>query len=1188
MVTNGSALDRTRDQLHRESRLFRRLEKHKKDGAARLATAVVATVHDAEAISAHVVRFFPQYTLHSETHLWNVLGWMEELAEPAIEQLGPLDCALAIQAAFIHDLGMVPSDDEYRDLGNPETDAGRAFQAYCDGHPLYAELERLRKLGKQKTPILGSTQEDLLRGQLFADYLRTTHADERVAQGQNRILGWLNKFDVEDNYRGLPYRPCLALIAMSHGQPIDWLPARLKRGPGGLDGKVNVNAHDFAGEKVHWCQIAWLLRLADIMDFDATRTPKVVFEHLGIQNPTSRDEWQKHLSVAIGPRTFKDASPLQYPVGCCPAPRIEKSLLQYCHWIDEELRGVRDQRVSLREEDRLPLKLPSRAEPGIVARAGGYKYEDLEIRLDRDAIIELLMGEALYGEPELALRELVQNALDALHLRDLRHRLLVELEDSPELSQVGPVARIRKNETLAVEVKWGEDNGRSFIKVRDNGVGMTRDSITRYLTQIGKSYYKSSDFNREKALMRRALKGQDAELALMSPISQFGIGFLSCFMLADHITVHTRSAGESWRVEIDGPHGFIALYPDDTAPKPSGTEVTLWLRDGLKLAPFDQEDLIRILRKELFHIETTRADGSPEILPKQEGIEPAFAIARYVLWPLYPVRLQPGGVGPEVTLDPDMILLRERILPLDCEAIRASAIGWAVDPMLLGNPVWDPLTWRHADPSGGTGSGVRFLVPRSIGVSRTPEEWLRFQGSDSRGVPQWVLNALTAAHLSTSGRSWVLINGIRVAELSLDTLLSCGGGTICFWDLRGEAAPRLRADRKVAVRHTDSRQVAAFEKLQKEVIAHLAPKSLDEARWRCHAIAGDLPRPETSLSTARLLSPDLTGASAWEWLLRLSEACLQEATWYRALAREGEGAIVPARDGALDLACAPERDLIDRLLASRIARGLDRVLDRALDLACVLFGDLARARARARALDRFFDFDLPRDRALTLARARAGARDLALSRAAVRTWPNYVAIGVPPLDRWAELLRSHLFSEALWPDLGRCFAPLSTGFAGPVGGKWIEGPLTLAQPRPGQPQPLPGWLHDYDLVAPLTAVPLNLLRERFPAWQSERAWRAMLMLPFLFGEVPVSWKEKTEVLLQTMSVDSIMLLMPDPERITLLFLDGTEADWAASSASAIWCIREGTVLWAEGIHTRVSLKAQGKPLDAFFPQKQPR
>src|SRR5664279_3088041 len=186
MATNGSALDRERERLRRESHFFQRLDAHGTDNATRLATAVVATVRASEAISAHVVRFFPQYTLHQEEHLWNVLGWMERIAETAIDQLGPLDCALAIQAAFIHDLGMVPSEEEQRQLEDDKTPPGRAFQVYCDGHPLYAELQRLREAGKESSPILGLPRQTVLRGQLLADYLRTSHTDERVASGQNR------------------------------------------------------------------------------------------------------------------------------------------------------------------------------------------------------------------------------------------------------------------------------------------------------------------------------------------------------------------------------------------------------------------------------------------------------------------------------------------------------------------------------------------------------------------------------------------------------------------------------------------------------------------------------------------------------------------------------------------------------------------------------------------------------------------------------------------------------------------------------------------------------------------------------------------------------------------------------------------------------------------------------------------
>jgi len=76
--------------------------------------------------------------------------------------------------------------------------------------------------------------------------------------------------------------------------------------------------------------------------------------------------------------------------------------------------------------------------------------------------------------------------------------------------------------------------------------------------------------------------------------------------------------------------------------------------------------------------------------------------------------------------------------------------------------------------------------------------------------------------------------------------------------------------------------------------------------------------------------------------------------------------------------------------------------------------------------------------------------------------------------------------------------------------------------------------------------------------------------------------------INTGGVNSIMLFMPDPERFSQLFTDGTESDWDKGSASAIWDTKTGTVLWAEGIHSRASLQTQGKPLDTFLPSKDNR
>ena len=62
---------------------------------------------------------------------------------------------------------------------------------------------------------------------------------------------------------------------------------------------------------------------------------------------------------------------------------------------------------------------------------------------------------------------------------------------------------------------------------------MTREVLEHYFTKLGKSYYRSPEYERERQILRE-------HGFIVSPISQFGIGFLSCFMLADKILIRTH------------------------------------------------------------------------------------------------------------------------------------------------------------------------------------------------------------------------------------------------------------------------------------------------------------------------------------------------------------------------------------------------------------------------------------------------------------------------------------------------------------------------------------------------------------------------------------------------------------------------------------------------------------------------
>jgi len=97
----------------------------------------------------------------------------------------------------------------------------------------------------------------------------------------------------------------------------------------------------------------------------------------------------------------------------------------------------------------------------------------------------------------------------------------------------------------------------ALLTCEDNGVGMNQELVERYLIRIGSSYYGSSDFRRQ---------GLD-----FKPISHFGLGMVSCFMLSDQITVETQHVDESLlrepplRVELDSAGRWARRLSADVA-----------------------------------------------------------------------------------------------------------------------------------------------------------------------------------------------------------------------------------------------------------------------------------------------------------------------------------------------------------------------------------------------------------------------------------------------------------------------------------------------------------------------------------------------------------------------------------------------------------------------------------------------
>ncbi|WP_420036849.1 HSP90 family protein [Streptomyces sp. cg28] len=164
---------------------------------------------------------------------------------------------------------------------------------------------------------------------------------------------------------------------------------------------------------------------------------------------------------------------------------------------------------------------------------------DRTFQVDLRGLVDLL-SHHLYSSPRVYLRELMQNAVDALTAR-------YALEPDSSTGEFG----IRLYADGAV------------VRIEDDGVGLTEADVHTFLATIGRSSKRAERIAEQRADF----------------IGQFGIGLLSCFLVADEIHVVSRSArtpdapAVEWRGRGDGSYSVRTL-PASARPRP-GTTVTL-------------------------------------------------------------------------------------------------------------------------------------------------------------------------------------------------------------------------------------------------------------------------------------------------------------------------------------------------------------------------------------------------------------------------------------------------------------------------------------------------------------------------------------------------------------------------------------------------------------------------------------
>ncbi|MGW6879869.1 HSP90 family protein [Streptomyces goshikiensis] len=168
-------------------------------------------------------------------------------------------------------------------------------------------------------------------------------------------------------------------------------------------------------------------------------------------------------------------------------------------------------------------------------------------QVDLRGLVDLL-SHHLYSSPRVYVRELLQNAVDAVTARQAHE----------------PGARIR--------IRLSASAGR--VTIEDSGIGLTAAETHSFLATIGRSSKRG-----DRELAERGLESARQEF-----LGQFGIGLLACFVVARQIRVVTRSARDphaapvEWLATDDGSYTVREL-PHEARPEP-GTTVILESRPG--------------------------------------------------------------------------------------------------------------------------------------------------------------------------------------------------------------------------------------------------------------------------------------------------------------------------------------------------------------------------------------------------------------------------------------------------------------------------------------------------------------------------------------------------------------------------------------------------------------------------------
>ncbi|NTE05705.1 HD domain-containing protein [Agrobacterium tumefaciens] len=428
---------------------------------------------------------FPTYTDHSIKHTEEVLNLAGMLlTEKEIDNLNDDELYILACACILHDVGMCIPPNRIEELCDVEE-----FKQYTEKY-------------KDK-----STEY----------YLRDIHHEI----SHNFIL---KEFESLKIYN-IKYAKAIALVSKAHRkvelQNFEEFPPRFYAKTG--------------RQFVCLPYLGAIIRIADELDVTNMRTPSLLLKYYLPDNEISAREFAKH--QAMTQINFENESVIIEAI--CTDHNILGALQEQFQKIQDVISNCQKVIRSISNIDERYFSLNiSKLVPKFIYR--DFDPKGIKYSFDVKNVISAFVGKDLYGDSKAALREGIQNAIDACN-----YRLSIDQEYLPA-------------------IKIFVDNDQ--ITISDNGHGMDDFIIENYFGKLASSFYESSN-------VKNAFEA----------IGQFGIGVFSYFLIADYIDIETRNQkNKSLKFRTDqDPSGYFHFFDDFNKSTP-GTNLILHLKPEYK------------------------------------------------------------------------------------------------------------------------------------------------------------------------------------------------------------------------------------------------------------------------------------------------------------------------------------------------------------------------------------------------------------------------------------------------------------------------------------------------------------------------------------------------------------------------------------------------------------------------------